>query len=85
MRLVRERCDEPLEGWFEAATARGVPALRSFAAALREDAPALRAAPRLPWSTSPVEGHITRLKLLKRQGYGRAGLDTFRCRMRYAA
>jgi transposase len=85
VRPVRERCDEPLEGWFEAATASAVPDLRSFAVALREDAPALRAALQLPWSTSPVEGHITRLKLLKRQGYGRSGLDTLRCRMLYAA
>jgi hypothetical protein len=29
----------------------------------------------LPWSTSPVEGHINRLKMLKRQMFGRARLD----------
>ena len=52
------------------------PDLRSFAAALREEDAALRAALRLPWNTSPVAGHITRPTLLKRQGYGRAGLDT---------
>ncbi len=34
----------------------------------------------LPWSTSPVEGHITRLKLIKRQGYGRCGLATLKHR-----
>jgi transposase len=85
VRLVRERCDGPLDGWFAAATASTVPDLRSFAVALREDAAALRAALQLPWSTSPVEGHITRLKLLKRQGYGRAGLETLRGRLLYAA
>ena len=29
----------------------------------------------LPWSTGPVEGHINRLKMLKRQMFGRARLD----------
>ncbi len=85
VRLIRERCAESLDGWFAAAMASAIPDLRSFAVALHEDAPALRAALQLPWSTSPVEGHITRLKLLKRQGYGRAGLDTLRCRMCHAA
>lgn len=29
----------------------------------------------LPWSNGPVEGHINKLKLLKRQMYGRAGIE----------
>jgi transposase len=39
----------------------------------------------LPWSHGPVEGQITRLKLLKRQGYGRAGFLLLRQRIRQAA
>jgi hypothetical protein len=39
----------------------------------REDLAAVTAGLTLPWSNGPVEGQITRLKLLKRQGYGRAG------------
>jgi transposase len=35
----------------------------------------VRAALELPWSNGQVEGQINRLKLLKRQMYGRAGLD----------
>ena len=51
-----------------------------------EDAMAIvLAALSLPWSTGPVEGHITRLKLIKRQGYGRAGLDTLKRRFLRAA
>jgi len=41
---------------------------------------ALDAARRLSWSTGPVEGQITGLKLIKRQSYGRAGIDTLRRR-----
>lgn len=39
----------------------------------------------LPWSTGPVEGHIHRLKLIKRQMYGRAKLDLPRIRVLHAA
>jgi PAS domain S-box-containing protein len=46
-----------------------------------DDEPAIRAALTLPWSTGPVEGHVTRLKLLKRQMYGRAKLDLLRLRL----
>jgi transposase len=45
----------------------------------------VRAALALPWSTGPVEGQINRLKLLKRQMYGRAGLDLLRGRLLAAA
>jgi transposase len=45
----------------------------------------VRAALGLPWSTSPVEGQINRLKTLKRQMYGRAGLDLLRQRVLAAA
>ena len=34
-----------------------------------------------PWSTGPVEGHINRLKVLKRQMYGRAKLDLLHRRL----
>ena len=42
---------------------------------LREDYEAVKAGVTLPWSTGPVEGHINRLKMLKRQMFGRARLD----------
>jgi transposase len=42
---------------------------------LYEDYEAVKAGVTLPWSTSPVEGHINRLKMLKRQMFGRAHLD----------
>lgn len=55
--------------------------LSGFAEGLRRDRAAGEAALLMPWSTGPVEGQINRLKLIKRQGYGRAGLDLLRARI----
>lgn len=55
--------------------------LRAFAKGLRQDLPAVHAALSLPWSTSPVEGQINRLKMLKRQMYGRAGFGLLQRRL----
>ena len=46
---------------------------------------AISAALELPWTTSPVEGQISRLKMLKRTMYGRAGFDLLRARVLDAA
>jgi transposase len=58
-----------------------VPELQRFAASLREDLPAVRAAFTLPWSNGQTEGHVNRLKLLKRQMYGCASLKPLRLRV----
>ena len=55
--------------------------LRFFVERLRQDEAALRAALRLEWSNGQVEGQIHRLKLLKRQMYGRANFDLLRRRV----
>jgi len=52
---------------------------------LEKEFRALQAALTEPWSTGQVEGQITRLKLLKRQMYGRANLDLLRLRVLHAA
>ena len=83
--LVRERRGEALEAWITEAAASGIEALARFAQGLREDLAAVTAGLTLPWSNGPVEGHINRLKLLKRQGYGRAGVGLLRQRVRQAA
>ncbi len=56
-----------------------------FAAGLHRDFAAISAALKLPWTTSPVEGQISRLKMLKRTMYGRAGLDLLRARVLHGA
>ncbi len=59
--------------------------LKEFAAGLRRDIGAIQAALDLPWSTSPVEGQVNRLKMLKRTMYGRAGFQLLRARVLNAA
>jgi transposase len=56
-----------------------------FAASLRRDFDAINAALVLPWTTSPVEGQISRIKMLKRTMYGRAGFELLRARVLNAA
>ncbi len=59
--------------------------LADFAASIRRDLPAVQAALDLPWTTSPAEGQINRIKTIKRAMYGRAGFQLLRARVLYAA
>jgi transposase len=79
--LVRQRQPGQLETWIERATASGLQAFKSFANGLRADYAAVKAGVTLSWSTGPVEGQINRLKMLKRQMYGRAGIGLLRQRV----
>jgi transposase len=83
--MVRERRGRDLEAWITAATASGLDALARFAQGLQADLAAVTAALTLPWSNGPVEGRITRLEWLKRQGYRRAGFAFLRQRVLQAA
>jgi transposase len=67
------------------ATQSGIDALARFARGLRADLPALTAGLTLDWSNGVTEGQIHRLKLVKRQAYGRAGFALLRQRMLQAA
>jgi transposase len=73
--LVRQRQPEHFDPWLKRATSSALEAMQRFATGLRDDYEAVKAGVTLPWSTSPVEGHINRLKMLKRQMFGRARLD----------
>jgi transposase len=73
--LVRQRQPTHLEPWLARAAASPLPPVRRFARVLRADYAAVQAAVTLPWSQGPIEGHINRLKMLKRQMFGRARLD----------
>src|SRR5262249_57162809 len=73
--LGRQRQPEGLDRWLKRATASSLEALRRFAAGLYEDYAAVKAGVTLRWSSGPVEGHINRLKMLKRQMFGLARLD----------
>ena len=67
-----------LHGWMERARKTGIHALERFVRTLKQDLSAVEAAVTTPWSNGPVEGHINRLKVLKRQMYGRAGVELLR-------
>lgn len=75
LRLSRERKGDELAGWVERVEASGQARLIKFAHGLRADWDAVVAGLILPWSNGVVEGNINRLKLLKRQMYGRAKLE----------
>jgi transposase len=83
--IVRERRGDELQAWLTAAMKSGGEALARFARGLQEDLAAVKAGLTLAWSNGPVEGQITRLKLRKRQGYGRADFALLRQRVLQAA
>ena len=83
--VVADRDVQALEPWLQDAAASALPPFVSLANGLRADRAAVDAALTLPWSNGPVEGHVTRVKLLKRQGYGRMKLDLLRRRVLAAA
>jgi len=83
--MVRERAAERLEPWFEGVLASPWRELKRFARGLRQDYAAVKAALTSRYSNGPTEGHVNRLKLFKRQMYGRAKLDLLRQRVLYAA
>jgi transposase len=80
VRLVHERQVKAFVPWLQEAQQASWPELRQLARGLLRDQAAVRAALQLPYSNGPVEGQVTRLKLLKRQMYGRAKLALLRAR-----
>jgi transposase len=81
MVLVRERRGAQLEDWIAEVQSTGPPELRGFSRNLHRDWRAVHAGFTVHWSSGPVEGNINRLKLIKRQMYGRANFDLLRRRV----
>ena len=73
--LVRDRRPEQLDPWLERAVKSQLSPFNRFAKRLREDYDAVKVGVTLPWSNGQTEGQINRLKMLKRQMYGRAGME----------
>ncbi|MDV6247209.1 transposase [Rhodococcus opacus] len=82
--IMTDRRGLDLAAWMTAVDAHGEPALRSFVRGLRRDLDAVTAGLTLSHSSGPVEGHVNRIKMLKRQMYGRANLDLLRKRVIHA-
>lgn len=73
--LVRQRLPKQLDSWLGKAKNSTVKAFQSFAKGIEDDYEAVKAGMTLDVSNGPVEGQNNRLKMLKRQMFGRAGLD----------
>ena len=76
--MVRTKSLADLEPWLEQARSSLV---ASFANGVTKDKAAVSAAIASPWSNGQTEGQITKLKLVKRQMYGRGKLDLLQARV----
>jgi transposase len=81
--MARRRNEATLDSWLKDCLTSGIQEMANFASGLQQDEAAVRAALSLPWSTGQVEGQIMRLKLVKRQMYGRANFDLLRQRVHH--
>lgn len=79
--MLKEHDSDAFAEWLSDAAATGLAPFERLAKGFEDDRSAILAAIALTWSTGPVEGHITRVKLLKRIGYGRASLPLLRARV----
>ncbi len=76
--MIRKRAITALDPWIELARSSLV---ASFANGVMKDRAAIAAAITSPWSNGQTEGQITKLKLVKRQMYGRGKLDLLQARV----
>jgi transposase len=81
LHMVRERTGEQLDEWLNKVEASHLQAFQTFVTGVHKDKEAVLAGLTLPWSNGPLEGHINRLKLMKRSMYGRAEFDLLKLRV----
>jgi transposase len=79
--MVTKRQPQVLDTWIQAAIDSGMEELGRFARGIIQDYAAIRAALELDISNGQVEGQVNRLKMIKRQMYGRAGLKLLKARL----
>lgn len=81
MRMIHNRSIDEWDAWIEKCRQSVVKELKNFAIGLKRDESAVYEAIRQPWSNGATEGHVNRLKFLKRQMYGRANFDLLRLKV----
>ncbi|HYF66305.1 MAG TPA: transposase, partial [Herpetosiphonaceae bacterium] len=82
VRMARQRTGaDQFALWLTKAHACSISALRAFAQSLEKDRDAVQAGLTIAWNNGQLEGQINRLKLIKRQSYGRAGFDLLQRRV----
>jgi transposase len=80
-KIVKDRQADKLEAWLDQAAQSAIPEFVRLAASFRGDYAAIKMALHSEWSNGQVEGQNNRLKLIKRQMYGRAGFQLLRRRV----
>ena len=80
--MIRSKAAAKLDGWIDGAKTS---LIASFANGVEKDIAAVRNAITSPWLNGQTEGQITKLKLIKRQMYGRGNFDLIRSRVLLAA
>jgi transposase len=81
LQMVRKLEGERLDTWLADVQGSSLPELHSFAHGVEQDKAAVQAGLTLPINNGQVEGHVTRVKLMKRLMYGRAGFALLRQRV----
>ena len=84
-KMICQREADEFDAWLETSAKSGVAQLKTFAEGLKRDYAEVKAALELPWSNGQTEGQVNKLKLIKRQMYGRANFDLLRQRVLLAA
>jgi transposase len=79
--LMAKREGQHLRAWIEQVRADNLPAMHAFASGLQNGWDAVVAGLTPPWSSGAVERGVTKIKMLKRQTYGKAGLPLLRKRV----
>ncbi|MFJ4023162.1 transposase [Streptomyces hydrogenans] len=84
-KMLTQLQGDQLPQWIKAVRADDLPSLHAFVNGLERDLAAVTAGLTLPWSSGVVEGHVNRIKMIKRQMYGRTGFDLLRKRVLLAS
>jgi len=84
-KMFRERDAAAFDAWIVQCSTCGIPDMETFAQGMQKDYAAIKAALTLPFSNGPVEGHVNRLKFVKRSMYGKGSFELLRQRVLHAS
>jgi len=79
--MIRDHCADALSAWLQACLDAAIHELQTFAISLQRDVSSIRLALSTAWNNGITEGHVNRLKVIKRTMYGRANFDLLRLRV----
>ncbi len=82
--MVHQRAGQRLDAWLAQVASSALPELQSFASGIEQDKAAVQAGLTSPISNAQTEGQVTKVKLIKRQMYGKAGFALLRQRVLHA-